>query len=138
VRTYRLCVICQLAKTQRLDLNRRMKHKNIRFGQGFKVLVGNRRAQAAQMTIAPGESEGGPSNRHRGADQWLFVVSGRGAAIVKGKKYPLSAGTLMLIEHGDQHHIKNIGRQPLKTLNIYSPPAYSAAGNELPAAKPSA
>lgn len=113
-----------------------MKHKKIRFGQGFKVLMANKRAQAAQMTIAPGDSEGGPSNRHRGADQWLYVVGGRGTAIVKGKKYALSAGTLLLIEHGDQHQIKNSGRQPLKTLNIYSPPAYSARGNELPAARP--
>lgn len=114
-----------------------VKRKHIRFGKGFKVLLGNQRAQAAQMTIAPGDSEGGPTNRHRGADQWLYVASGRGTAIVKGRKYPLSAGTLLLIEHGDQHQIRNTGRQLLKTLNIYSPPAYTAAGDELPAAKPS-
>lgn len=114
-----------------------VKRKHIRFGKGFKVLMGNQRAQAAQMTIAPGDSEGGPTNRHRGADQWLYVASGSGTAIVKGRKYPLRAGTLLLIEHGDQHQIKNTGRQPLKTLNIYSPPAYTAAGDELPAAKPS-
>jgi mannose-6-phosphate isomerase-like protein (cupin superfamily) len=114
-----------------------MKRKQVRFGKGFKVLIGNKRAQAAQMTIAPGDSEGGPSNRHRGADQWLYVVEGRGTAIVKGRKYPLLAGTLLLIEHGDQHQIKNTGRQLLKTLNIYSPPAYTASGDELPAAKPS-
>lgn len=114
-----------------------MKRKRVRFGKGFKVLIGNARAQAAQMTISPGDSEGGPANRHRGADQWLYVASGRGMAIVKGRKYALSAGTLLLIEHGDQHQIKNTGRLPLRTLNIYSPPAYTASGNELPAAKPS-
>ena len=70
-----------------------MKRRQVRFGKGFKVLVGNARAQAAQMTISPGDSEGGPTNRHRGADQWLYVASGRGTAIVKGKKYPLSMVT---------------------------------------------
>ena len=113
-----------------------MKRQQLRFGQGFRVVIGNRRAQAAQMTIAPGDKEGGPSNRHRGADQWLFVVSGRGAAIIKGQRYPLRAGSLILIEHGDRHEICNTGRQALKTLNIYSPPAYTKAGKELPAAKP--
>jgi mannose-6-phosphate isomerase-like protein (cupin superfamily) len=114
-----------------------MKRKQIRFGRGFKVLLGNRRVQAAQMTLPPGEREGGPTNRHRGSDQWLYVVNGRGKAIVKGKPYPLQTGTLMLIEHGDRHEIRNTGRQPLQTLNFYSPPGYTAAGDELPAAKPS-
>jgi mannose-6-phosphate isomerase-like protein (cupin superfamily) len=90
------------------------------------------------MTLAPGDSEGGPSNRHRGADQWLCVTAGRGVAVVKGRWYALRAGTLLLIEHGEQHEIRNTGRLPLKTLNFYSPPAYTRAGNELPAAKPSA
>jgi mannose-6-phosphate isomerase-like protein (cupin superfamily) len=78
------------------------------------------RAQAAQMVIASGGKEGGPDNRHRGAEQWLFVVSGLGAPVVRGVRYPLRAGTLLLIEHNDRHEISNTGRQPLKTLNIYN------------------
>jgi mannose-6-phosphate isomerase-like protein (cupin superfamily) len=87
------------------------------------------------MVIAPGEAEGGPRNRHRGADQWLFVLSGRGVAKIKGQRYPLRAGSLLLIEHGDRHEIRNTGQTPLKTLNFYSPPAYTRDGNELPAAR---
>jgi mannose-6-phosphate isomerase-like protein (cupin superfamily) len=112
-----------------------MKRKSLRFGQGFRVALGNRRSQAAEMVIAPGESEGGPKNRHRGADQWLFVVAGTGVAKIKGARYPLKAGTLLLIEHGDQHQILNTGRAPLRTLNFYAPPAYTASGDELPAGK---
>jgi len=104
----------------------------LRFGRGFNVVFGNRRAQAATMTIAPGESEGGPDNRHRGADQWLFVESGTGAVIVDGRRYALRAGTLLLIERGDVHEIRNTGRRPLRTLNIYVPPAYTKSGDELP------
>ncbi len=113
-----------------------MKRKHLRFGKGFRVAIANRRCQAAEMVIPPGEAEGGPRNRHRGADQWLFVVAGTGVARVKHKSYPLREGTLLLIEHGEQHEIRNTGRDLLRTLNIYSPPAYTAAGDELPRAKP--
>ena len=56
-----------------------MKRKNLKFGKGFRVAIANGRAQAAEMVIAPGDAEGGTENRHSGADQWLFVVSGTGA-----------------------------------------------------------
>jgi mannose-6-phosphate isomerase-like protein (cupin superfamily) len=113
-----------------------MKQEHLRFGEGFHVTIGNARAQAAQMVLAPGDKEGGSDNRHRGADQWLFVVSGTGLAIVNGKRHRLRGGSLVLIEHGDIHEIRNTGRTKLKTVNIYVPPAYTASGNELPAGKP--
>jgi mannose-6-phosphate isomerase-like protein (cupin superfamily) len=109
-----------------------MKLKHLRFGKGFRVAFGNRRAQAAAMTIEPGDSEGGPDNRHRGADQWLFVVEGRGVAIVDGKRHPLRKGSLIVIERGDRHEIRALGRAPLRTLNVYVPPAYDSEGDPLP------
>src|SRR5947209_19664178 len=112
-----------------------MKHKSLRFGHGFRVALTNRRSQAAEMVLAAGESEGGPDNRHRGADQWLFVVSGSGAATVNGRRLRLKAGTLLLIERGDNHEIRNTGRGVLRTVNVYVPPAYTADGEELPAGR---
>jgi len=114
-----------------------MKDKMLRFGRGFRVALGNDRSQAAEMVIAPGDAEGGPGNRHRGADQWLFVIGGRGVARVGRRRLALKPGKLLLIEHGEQHEIRNTGRGVLKTLNFYNPPAYTRAGNELPPAKPS-
>lgn len=112
-----------------------MKRKYLRFGKGFRVAISNRRSQAAEMVIPPGDAEGDPQNRHRGADQWLFVLSGTGSALVNGRRYRLRSGTLMLIEHGDRHQVKNTGRHLLRTLNFYVPPAYDSKGNELPAGK---
>jgi mannose-6-phosphate isomerase-like protein (cupin superfamily) len=109
-----------------------MQRKHLRFGKGFRIAQGNTRSQAAEMVIAPGDAEGDPRNRHRGADQWLFVVSGSGTAHVNGKRYPLSKGLLMLLEHGDRHEIKNTGTEQLRTLNFYVPPAYNKNGEELP------
>ena len=112
-----------------------MKRKQLRFGKGFRVAINSRSAQAAEMVIAPGEAEGDPQNRHRGADQWLYIVSGSGSALVNGKRYVLKQGTLMLIERGDKHQIRNSGRTPLRTLNFYVPPAYNKDSDELPPAK---
>jgi mannose-6-phosphate isomerase-like protein (cupin superfamily) len=113
-----------------------VKRRTLRFGKGFNVVFGTKRSQAAQMVLEPGKSEGGPTNRHAGADQWLFVVSGRGVATINKRRYTLQPMTLLLIEHGDRHEIRNTGQQLLKTLNFYVPPAYTADGDELPAAKP--
>ena len=109
-----------------------MKNAHVRFGRGFRVAIGNARAQAASMTLGPGDCEGGPDNRHRGADQWLFVQSGSGIAIVNGRRVRLRAGSIVLIERGDRHEIRSTGRTPLRTLNVYVPPAYTKSGAELP------
>ena len=113
-----------------------MPRKHLRFGKGFRVALSNARGQAATMVLAPGETEGGPDNAHRGADQWLFVVAGTGLAILGRRRHPLRAGSLLLIERGTTHEIRNAGRTPLETLNLYVPPAYTAGGDELPRGKP--
>ncbi|HEY6618355.1 MAG TPA: cupin domain-containing protein [Steroidobacteraceae bacterium] len=114
-----------------------MKHKQLRFAKGFRIAIDSARAQVAEMVIPPGDAEGDSHNRHRSADQWLYVVAGTGQATINGKPLPLRAGTLLLIEHKDRHEIKNTGRGLLRTLNFYSPRAYTKQGNPLPAARPS-
>ncbi len=85
------------------------------------------------MVIEPGASEGEADNRHHGADQWLYVESGAGEARINGHVYPIEAGSLILVQRGDRHEIRNTGRTPMKTLNFYVPPAYTPDGQELPA-----
>ncbi len=70
-----------------------MPVKHLRFGKGFSVALSNQRGQAATMVIPPGDCEGGPENRHRGADQWLFVLAGSGVATLGGRKHRLKAGS---------------------------------------------
>ena len=106
-----------------------MQRKSLRFGKGFRVAFSVRRAQAAEMVLGPGESEGGADNRHRGADQWLYVVAGTGVAVVEGQRVPLQAGTLLVIERRERHEVRNTGRGLLKTLNFYYPPAFDRNGD---------
>jgi mannose-6-phosphate isomerase-like protein (cupin superfamily) len=112
-----------------------MHRKTLRFGKGFRLAIGNARSQAAEMVLPPGETEGGPDNRHRGSDQWLYVVQGTGAAIINGHSYPLKPGVIMLIEKGDLHELRNTGTDALRTVNIYVPPAYADDDTPLPAGK---
>jgi mannose-6-phosphate isomerase-like protein (cupin superfamily) len=109
-----------------------MRKKKLRFGEGFRLMRGNRASQAAEMVLAPGDAEGGSDNRHRGADQWLYVVSGKGEAVVDRKRHKLSAGSLVFIERREKHQVKNTGRGLLRTLNFYVPPAYNLRGDPLP------
>jgi mannose-6-phosphate isomerase-like protein (cupin superfamily) len=109
-----------------------MKRKKLRFGAGFRVAFANRYAQAAEMVIKPGDREGGPDNRHRGADQWLYVVAGRGVATLAGKRIALGPGSLLLVERRERHEIRNSGRALLRTLNFYVPPAYTSSGKPRP------
>lgn len=109
-----------------------MKTDTLKFNTGFRVSVGNARSQGAVMVLAPGGSEGGAGNRHRGADQWLIVLDGTGLAVVEGREVKLRAGTLLLIERRERHEIRNTGRSLLKTVSIYLPPAYDADGEERP------
>jgi mannose-6-phosphate isomerase-like protein (cupin superfamily) len=114
-----------------------MKHVSVSYTKGFHVLIGDDHSQAATMVIEAGGREGGADNRHRGADQWLYVEGGSGEARINGHSYPIKAGSLVLIQRGDRHEILNTGRSPLKTLNFYVPPAYNADGDELAPGKAS-
>jgi mannose-6-phosphate isomerase-like protein (cupin superfamily) len=111
-----------------------MKRAHLRFGKGFHVVMSNRRAQVATMTLTNGDSEGDSRNRASRRGSMLVRGAGTGTARVNGKAYPLRPGTMVLIEHGDRHEII-AGRGRLETLNIYVPPAYTGGGEELPRAK---
>jgi mannose-6-phosphate isomerase-like protein (cupin superfamily) len=113
-----------------------MKTKTLRFSEGFRIALGTPRGQAAEMTIPPGDAEGGPDNAHRGADQWLFVLEGRGVAIVEGRRAPLKKGSLVLVGKGERHEIRNVGKTYLRTLVFYAPPAYRTSDARLPRGRP--
>ncbi len=112
-----------------------MKHASVEFLDEFAVMTGNARSQAAVMVLAPGESTGGPDNRHPDSDQWLYVASGEGAVNIEGQVHIIRPGSLVLIERGESHEIQNEGDEPLETLNFYVPPAYSSEGESLDGAE---
>jgi mannose-6-phosphate isomerase-like protein (cupin superfamily) len=102
----------------------------------FDVLTQTRSAQAAMMTLRPGQSSSDePENEHPKAEQWLFVITGTGRAIVGKRRVALKQGSLLLIEKAEPHQITNTGRGQMVTFNLYCPPAYDANGEVKAAVK---
>jgi mannose-6-phosphate isomerase-like protein (cupin superfamily) len=98
----------------------------------FDILAATRDAQGAKMTLTPGAaSDDEPSNEHPRSEQWLLVVEGSGTAVIGKKRtslrrIALKRHSLLVIEKGELHQIRNTGRRPLVTINLYVPPAYDA------------
>ena len=101
-----------------------MRRTHLDFDRFFDVRLTTDDAQAAEMTLEPGQSTGGPDNAHADSDQWLYVVSGSGRAVVEGETVRLDSGDLVVVEAGETHEIENDGNEPLQTLNLYVPPDY--------------
>jgi len=101
-----------------------MRRTHLDFDRFFDVRVSTDDAQAAEMTLEPGTSTGGPDNFHADSDQWLYVVSGSGRATVDGDDVRLETGDLVVVEAGETHEIENDGDVDLCTLNLYVPPDY--------------
>ncbi len=109
-----------------------MRHVNTGSKRGtFKALHSSRSAQAAMMTLQPGQDTGEPENEHPRSEQWLFVISGTGKARVNNRTVSIKENSLLLIEQGEIHQIRNTGRRPLVTINLYVPPAYTPDGDPL-------
>jgi len=108
-----------------------MKHLSTASAKGkfFKVLHGTSDAQIAMMTLKPGQSTADePVNEHPRCEQWMFILSGSGRAIVEKRRVTLKANSLLVIDKGEAHRITNTGRSPMVTLNLYVPPAYTKSG----------
>ena len=67
-------------------------------------------------------------NEHPQSEQWLFVVSGSGRALVNKRRVAIRANSLLLIKKGEIHQVTNTGRRALITVNFYAPPAYTKDG----------
>lgn len=105
-----------------------------RFRAEFLPFLATKKGQAAFMQLPlGGTSDDEISNEHPRSEQWLFVISGAGTAVVVSKRgtrrnVKLGRGTLLVIEQGELHQIKNTGQKPFTALNFYLPPAYRSDG----------
>ena len=112
-----------------------MQHLNISDNRReFAQILSTTNAQAAMMNLKPGAaSDDEPSNEHPQSEQWLFVISGAGRAVVGKSRQALRhidvrKNSLLVIEQGELHQIKNTGTVPLRTVSLYVPPAYDSDG----------
>ncbi|MDB5297721.1 MAG: Cupin 2 conserved barrel domain protein [Phycisphaerales bacterium] len=56
-------------------------------------------------------------------------MSGTGRARVGRRTVRLRAGSLLVIGRGKWHRVTGTGGEPMVTLNLYVPPAYTTGGD---------
>jgi len=86
------------------------------------------------MVLAKGGCEGGSDNRHKGADQWLVVISGTGTAVINGRKVR-SARDRWSSSNAAIRTRSGTPAEPAETVSVYCPASYTSEGDELPAGK---
>ncbi|MBD3264064.1 MAG: cupin domain-containing protein [Candidatus Omnitrophica bacterium] len=101
-----------------------MKSYTVKPKESWEVPEGTKFSHGKIMVVEPHQSIGGPENRHEDNNQWVFVLSGHGEAIVSNKVIALKHHKLLLVEAGENHEIRNTSDETLETLNFYAPKEY--------------
>ena len=84
--------------------------------------------QIVLMSVLPGDEIGWESHSH--GDQLIIITQGNGEIFMgESKSSPaikknVGEGDAIIVPEGTLHNLKNPGREPLKIMSIYSPPAH--------------
>lgn len=90
----------------------------------LKVLMSPEVTDTSQLTallsiITPGSTTG--LHMHE-TDEFMYVVTGRGEAIIAGRKAAIEPDMLVHAPAKVMHEMKNTGAETLKLFCVYSPP----------------
>ena len=87
-----------------------------------RVIETGEHEQVVVMTI-PEHGDIG-AEVHPGTDQLFIVVEGIGEAQLDGRSRVIAESDLVFVRAGTSHNIINQGRQPLRLITVYAPPAH--------------
>ena len=87
-----------------------------------KVIYTGQNCQLVLMSIPIGGEIG--EETHSTIDQILFLVEGKGEAIIEGQLFPFIENEVVFVPAGTKHNFKNTSDKDLKLYTIYSPPAH--------------
>ncbi len=72
----------------------------------------------------PGSSTG--IHVHHVADEFFYVVSGAGVALVGGNEVPIETGDVVFVPKGQDHRLKTSGDVPLETVFLVDRPGLAS------------
>lgn len=76
--------------------------------------------QLGKMSIKPGEDTG--EEVHEARDQFFYIVSGQGTAVLDGDRQPVMSGTVLIVPAGTEHNIINQSTiENLVLVTLYAP-----------------
>ena len=88
---------------------------NVRMKQLIGREDGARKTAMHELIIG----KGGYSAKHRHEwDHQLVVTKGQGVAILNGKKIPLRAGRVLLVQSNEEHQFFQRGKEPLHFVTV--------------------
>ncbi len=84
-----------------------------------RVLFTGAKTQLVVMSIPVGGDIG--AEAHPNVEQLIFIVDGRGKAVLPGAESPLGPGDVVVVPPGTRHDVVNVGSGPLRIYTIYAP-----------------
>ena len=84
-----------------------------------KVIHTGKHSQLVLMSLLPFEDIG--SEVHQANDQIIFIVEGKGEAILNGSITHISHDSIIYVSAGTQHNIKNTDTACMKLYTVYAP-----------------
>jgi mannose-6-phosphate isomerase-like protein (cupin superfamily) len=82
--------------------------------------TGTQGAEMFRDTMPPGTSTG--VHVHHQADEFFYVVSGKGLALVDGTELPVEADDIVFVPRGHDHRVKSSGPAPLELVFLVDRP----------------
>jgi len=76
--------------------------------------TGSQGAEMIWQFLAAGTATG--RHVHHEADEFFYVIAGRGSAFVEGREMPIEAGDVVFVPHGEEHRLRSAG--PDSSLEI--------------------
>ena len=98
----------------------------------FEIVSGETGARGVTLRlveIPPGESKRGP-HLHRGFEECIYVLAGRGTTVAESGEHPLKAGETILIAPDEKHMTRNTGTETLVLLCFFPVPDVTAGTTE--------
>lgn len=59
---------------------------------------------------------------HEGTEECIYVVSGRGEAVIAGEKYEIGPDVVILVKPGQDHQFFNHSDETMRLIWVYAPP----------------
>jgi len=63
---------------------------------------------------------------HRQADEFFYVISGKGLALVDGTELPVEADNIVFVPRGHDHRVKSSGPMPLELVFLVDRPGLAS------------
>jgi len=94
-------------------------------GVGFALLVDRARdprLSVSMLEIKPGVEI--PVHTHDTQADSIYVLSGEGEAYLDGAWRRIGPGDYILVPPGEEHGVRNTGKEPLRLFIVHAPPLF--------------